>query len=86
MTSNLNEATTSNCDRLDAYSLKYLNKGLDSHQITAMADRALIEDLSVAIRRERVFRNRKDLWKVVERRFRLPRPVLLVLCHNLEPQ
>ena len=35
---------------IDAYSLKYLNKSLDSHQISAMADLALLEDLSMVIR------------------------------------
>ena len=50
-----------------------------------MADLALLEDLYVPIR---VFRDWRDLFMESDNwlvsRFRLPIPVLLELCHNLE--
>ena len=50
------------CYGLDAYSLTYLNKSLNSHQISAIADLALLEDLSVPIRHEWVFHDCRDLF------------------------
>ncbi len=38
------------CDRLDAYAVTYLNKMFDSHQISATADLALLEDLYAPLR------------------------------------
>lgn len=55
-----------------------------------MADLALLEDVNAALRRERVFRDRRDLFGEEDgwllSRFRLPRHVLLELCQNLEPR
>ena len=54
-----------------------------------MADLALLEDLYAQIRRERVFRDRQDFFQESDEwlmsRFRLPRHLLLELCHTLEP-
>ena len=55
-----------------------------------MADLALLEDIYAPLRRERVFRDRRDLFMESDEwllsRFRLPKHLLLELCHNLEPQ
>ncbi len=55
-----------------------------------MADLALLEDLYVPLRRERVFLDRRDLFMESDEwllsRFCLPRHLLVQLCHDLEPQ
>ena len=53
-----------------------------------MADLLVLEEQYERVRRERVFRDRRDLlmesdaWLI--RRFRLPRLVLIDLCYNLD--
>ncbi|KAI2646902.1 hypothetical protein H4Q32_026559 [Labeo rohita] len=55
-----------------------------------MADLALLEDMHAALRRERVFLDRRDLLMESDEwllsRFRLPRHLLVQLCEDLEPQ